>query len=34
MSPCGQLVATGSGDETLKIWKLFPEKKMSLHSVL
>jgi cell division cycle 20-like protein 1 (cofactor of APC complex) len=24
MSPCGQSIVTGAGDETLRFWNLFP----------
>ena len=27
MSPNGQTIVTGAGDETLRFWKIFPEKK-------
>lgn len=27
MSPCGQTVVTGAGDETLRFWNIFPESK-------
>lgn len=27
MSPCGECIVTGSGDETLRFWKVFPPKK-------
>lgn len=26
MSPCGQQIATGAGDETLRFWNVFPKK--------
>lgn len=34
MSPDGESIVTGSGDETLRFWKVFPEnrKKASLIS--
>jgi len=28
MSPCGQNVVTGAGDETLRFWNLFPNNKI------
>lgn len=27
MSPEGDNIVTGAGDETLRFWKIFPEKK-------
>jgi len=27
MSPDGQTLVTGAGDETLRFWKVFPKKK-------
>ena len=27
MSPDGQTLVTGAGDETLRFWKVFPQKK-------
>ena len=27
MSPCGQNVVTGAGDETLRFWNIFPSNK-------
>jgi cell division cycle 20-like protein 1 (cofactor of APC complex) len=27
LSPCGQNIVTGSGDETLKFWNIFPPGK-------
>ena len=29
-SPCGKYVVTGAGDETLRIWDVFPGNKKSL----
>lgn len=29
MSPDGQTLVTGAGDETLRFWKVFPQKKQS-----
>eukprot|EP00825_Cyclidium_porcatum_P044481 TRINITY_DN6541_c0_g1_i1.p1 TRINITY_DN6541_c0_g1~~TRINITY_DN6541_c0_g1_i1.p1 ORF type:complete len:566 (-),score=104.62 TRINITY_DN6541_c0_g1_i1:424-2121(-) len=26
MSPCGQIIVTGAGDETLRFWNVFPKK--------
>ena len=34
MSPCGKKIVTGAGDETLKFWKLFPDKKYQEISTL
>ena len=30
MSPDGQSIVTGAGDETLRFWNVFPGQKMSL----
>ena len=27
MSPCGQNIVTGAGDETLRFWNIFPSLK-------
>jgi len=27
MSPCGQNIVTGAGDETLRFWNVFPSLK-------
>lgn len=27
MSPCGQNIVTGAGDETLRFWNIFPNAK-------
>ena len=27
MSPCGQNIVTGAGDETLRFWNIFPSIK-------
>jgi cell division cycle 20-like protein 1 (cofactor of APC complex) len=27
MSPCGQNIVTGAGDETLRFWNIFPSMK-------
>lgn len=27
MSPCGKTIVTGAGDETLRFWNVFPNKK-------
>lgn len=33
LSPDGENIVTGSGDETLRFWKLFPHKnRISAHS--
>ncbi len=29
MSPLGDMIVTGAGDETLKFWNIFPEVKKS-----
>ena len=34
LSPDGQTIATGAGDETLKFWKVFPPQKQGLQSTL
>ena len=26
MSPCGETIVTGAGDETLRFWNIFPKK--------
>jgi cell division cycle 20-like protein 1 (cofactor of APC complex) len=33
VSPCGENVVTGSGDETLRFWKLFPSAKRRNNNV-
>lgn len=30
MSPDGQTLVTGAGDETLRFWKVFPKKKQPI----
>ena len=34
LSPDGQTIVTGAGDETIKFWKVFPEKKRIENSKL
>lgn len=34
MSPCGQMVVSGAGDQTLKFWKVFPAKSEKEDSCL
>lgn len=34
MSPCGQNIVTGAGDETLRFWNIFPSVKNKALSVL
>jgi cell division cycle 20-like protein 1 (cofactor of APC complex) len=34
MSPCGQNVVTGAGDETLRFWNIFPLGKIKENSIL
>ena len=29
MSPDGETIVTGAGDETLRFWKVFPKKKQN-----
>ena len=29
MSPCGENIVTGAGDETLRFWNVFPNQKCS-----
>ena len=32
MSPCGQSIVTGAGDETLRFWNVFPSLNRGLFS--
>jgi len=34
MSPDGQTIVTGAGDETLRFWSVFPQSKTKTNSVL
>ena len=34
MSPDGQTIVTGAGDETLRFWSVFPQSKTKSNSVL
>jgi cell division cycle 20-like protein 1, cofactor of APC complex len=34
MSPDGENIVTGAGDETLRFWKMFPSSKQANNSVL
>ena len=33
-SPDGQSIVTGSGDETLRFWKIFPDSIKQKHQIL
>lgn len=33
MSPDGQTIVTGAGDETLRFWSVFPGPRQSLSSI-
>jgi cell division cycle 20-like protein 1 (cofactor of APC complex) len=33
MSPDGETIVTGAGDETLRFWKVFPAKKTSMREI-
>ena len=34
MSPDGQAIVTGAGDETLRFWNVFPSSRSKTHSML
>ena len=34
MSPCGQNIVTGAGDETLRFWNSFPNMKTKNNGIL